>query len=562
MTSLPEVLILSEPTLEFGYEQSVEDPRDGLVLFGPLDAGRPYGLRLGVIGTKRGVQYFRAWSKRIQSRLIDAGDPTARPPFPGFETAFRIPWAAEPAIVIDIPVGTLAKTVNIDDRHQRVHQTVGVFADRLLEAGRTEDTSVDLWFVVIPDVIYQNCRPKSNVAAEIRIKSTSTVTRKLGRRLLRWPSLFAQENTDAEVYQYDVDFHNQLKARLLRSRMLTQIVRESTIAPPAQARAEDEAARDTKDFQAAIAWNLGTSAFYKAGGRPWKIAGIRDRVCYLGLVFKKDETQSDPRTACCAAQMFLDSGDGVVFRGAVGPWYAPKTGDFHLSRTAANELVKKAVDAYQEKGDRGPPSELFIHGKVAFSDEEWAGFSDAVDLTKTKLVGVKIRDESDLRLFRVGSRPVLRGTAYLRHSRSAYLWTKGFSPRIRTYVGREVPRPLRVEVLRGDADMKTVLADIMALTKLNYNTCLLADGIPVTLRFADAIGEILTAAPVTTDNPLPFRHYIWPVEHQRTASARGWHVGDYGLRHLSRPPAGVSRTRSTCGAIPGFSSLALSIASF
>jgi hypothetical protein len=29
----------------------------------------------------------------------------------------------------------------------------------------------------------------------------------------------------------------------------------------------------------------------------------------------------------------------------------------------------------------------------------------------------------------------------------------------------------------------------MALTKLNYNTCLLSDGIPVTLRFADAVGE-------------------------------------------------------------------------
>lgn len=507
MTSPPEVLILPEPTLEFGYQQSVEDPRDGLVLFGPLDAGRPYGLRLGVIGTMRGVQYFRDWSKRIQGRLTDKGDPTARPPFPGFETVFGVPWAAEPAIVIEIPPGVLAKTVNIDDRHQRVHQTVSVFADRLVEAARTEDTSVDLWFVVIPDVVYQNCRPKSNVAAEIRIKSTSSVSRKLGRRLLRWPSLFAQENVDAEVYKYDVDFHNQLKARLLASRMLTQIVRESTIAPPGQERAEDEAVRDTKDFQAAIAWNLGTAAFYKAGGRPWKISGIRDGVCYLGLVFKQDQTQPDLRTACCAAQMFLDSGDGVVFRGAVGPWYAPKTGDFHLDRKAAYELVTKAVEAYQEKVGR-VPRELFIHGKVSFGDEEWTGFSDAVDLTKTRLVGVKIRDESDLRLFRVGSRPVLRGTAYLRHGHSAYLWTKGFSPRIRTYVGREVPRPLRVEVLRGEADINTVLADIMALTKLNYNTCLLADGIPVTLRFADAVGEILTAAPITTDNPLPFRHYI------------------------------------------------------
>jgi hypothetical protein len=36
------------------------------------------------------------------------------------------------------------------------------------------------------------------------------------------------------------------------------------------------------------------------------------------------------------------------------------------------------------------------------------------------------------------------------------------------------------------------------------------DGLPVTRRFADAIGEILTAAPESDipETPLPFRHYI------------------------------------------------------
>jgi hypothetical protein len=46
------------------------------------------------------------------------------------------------------------------------------------------------------------------------------------------------------------------------------------------------------------------------------------------------------------------------------------------------------------------------------------------------------------------------------------------------------------------------------LTKLNYNTCIFGDGVPVTLKFADAVGEILTAGPIKGDIPLPFRHYI------------------------------------------------------
>ena len=37
--------------------------------------------------------------------------------------------------------------------------------------------------------------------------------------------------------------------------------------------------------------------------------------------------------------------------------------------------------------------------------------------------------------------------------------------------------------------------DVLGLTKLNYNACIYGDGVPVTLRFADSVGEILTAAP-------------------------------------------------------------------
>ena len=211
--------------------------------------------------------------------------------------------------------------------------------------------------------------------------------------------------------------------------------------------------------------------------------------------------------ACCAAQMFLDSGDGVVFKGAVGPWYAAEAREFHLDRIPAKELIGLAVQSY-EKYSGSAPTEVFIHGRASFNDEEWGGFTDAINSATTTLVGIKIRDDVPLRLFRQGSHPVLRGTAYIRHSRSAYLWTRGFAPRMRTYVGREVPKPLSIDVDKGEANIETVLGDIMALTKLNFNSCRLSDGVPVTLRFADHVGEILTAGPLSTKVPLPFKHYI------------------------------------------------------
>jgi hypothetical protein len=236
------------------------------------------------------------------------------------------------------------------------------------------------------------------------------------------------------------------------------------------------------------------------------VADIRDGVCYLGLVFKKDETSGTSKNACCAAQMFLDSGDGVVFKGALGPWYNDETGDYHLSYAAAKALGELAIKSYTKKAG-GPPKEMFIHGKVRFEPNEWQGFMDAAG-TGTDMVGVRIQEEKNLKLYRKGQNPVLRGLANIRSPRSAHLWTRGWTPRIQTYPGREVPNPLIIEISKGEADINVVVKDILALTKLNYNTCIFGDGMPITLKFADAVGEILTAGPIKDVPPLPFGHYI------------------------------------------------------
>jgi hypothetical protein len=260
-------------------------------------------------------------------------------------------------------------------------------------------------------------------------------------------------------------------------------------------------------MQSAITWNIGTTAFYKAGGRPWKVLGIRDGVCYIGLVYKKDDRAGDNGIACCGAQMFLDSGDGLVFKGATGPWYREATKDYHLSRQAAQPLITMGLQSYRDKNDGKAPTELFIRGQTTFYREEWDGFESSAP-AGTRLVGVKIRDDASLKLFRKSDTPVLRGIAFVRDERNAFLWTRGWTPRPQTYVGREVPNPPTIEVCQGNASIETVNGDILALTKLNYNTCIFGDGKPITLKFANAVGEVLVAGPVQGELPLPFMYYI------------------------------------------------------
>lgn len=502
---MPDLVHFEEPTLLFGHDQAVVDPRDGLSLFGPLESGKPYGVRAGVVGTSEGLRRFRDWVSALQVPVTDTSPSPVRPEFPGFEAAFGIPWQSTATIQMEVPEHEISSVLYLDDKHVRVYRTVDVFAKRIVEATRKEDAGVDVWFVVIPDDVYRYGRPMSAVQPSNRLQTRDRLSIKYARRLQTQASLFEEDQVLARPYHYDVHFHNQLKARLLECNAPTQIVRESTIA-----RNEflDLYGRPTRQLEpeSAVAWNLSTATFYKAGGRPWKLSAIRDGVCYIGLAFKVDNKVRDNRNACCAAQMFLDSGDGVVFRGAVGPWYNPQRGEFHLSKEAARELVGMAIEAYEERVGR-PPKEIFLHGKVRFNDEEWSGFLEGAS-GSTKLVGVRIRENRDLKLYRKGDYPVLRGLAYVQNERTAYLWSKGFVPRLQTYPGWAVPWPLLVDVCRGEADIMTILRDVLALTKLNYNACIFADGVPVTLKFADAVGEILTAGPLQIAPPLAFKYYI------------------------------------------------------
>jgi hypothetical protein len=503
-------VLIGEPSLKFRYGQSVEDPHDGLTLFGPLDAGKFHGIRAGVIGTTAGIQRYKKWVRRIQTPLYPARSQDAlfRPVFPGFQTVFGVKWNPEPEIELVVDADELTATLKESDRHQRVYRTVDLFANRILKAKNEEEIAVDVWFVVVPPDVKKYCRPMSKVEVAVRTHDDTLMAEGEARRFIHEPSLFPAANAETVPFQFEPDFHNQLKARLLLYDAPLQVVNEDTIAPEDFLKSNGQPIRRV-DAPSTIAWNLCSTVYYKASGRPWKLANVRDGVCYLGLVFKQDDRSGDPLNACCAAQMFLDSGDGVVFKGAVGPWYTGKRGEFHLTKEAAKEVASIAINTYKAgHPKRKSPRELFVHGKVRMNDEEWKGFRGAAG-KDTNIVGVRIREDRDLKLFSRLDYPVPRGTAYLQTSRRGYLWTIGFVPRLQTYLGKEVPNPLLIEITNGRASISRVMHDVLALTKLNYNACIFADGAPVTLKFADRVGEILTAGPIGTNTPpLPFKFYI------------------------------------------------------
>ena len=495
---------IPEPLLTFGYDQSADDPRNGLFLFGPLiDNRKPAQMRIGVVGTPKGISAYRDWVLTITGFI-----PAARPDaahqvgFPGFEATFKTAWAPNPVIELPISPQDISRALRLSDRHVAIYETVSLFEKAIIQKLRSDDLEVDVWFVIVPDEVYALARPLSRVPLSEKINVDRRINARIASRLRTQPSLFVEDMKEAEIYAYDLNFHHQLKARLLKSRAVVQIVRESSISEMQQ---DGRPLRRMQD-RATVAWNLTTTSFFKAGGRPWKLHRLRDRVCYIGIVFKIDPSDPSGQSACCGAQMFLDSGDGLVFKGALGKWYSAERKEFHLSHEKAAALMKSVMDEYREIHGSAP-AEIFLHSKTRFADDEWDGFVSEVP-SSVSLTGVRINRTNDVKAYRLGATPVLRGSMLPVSDRSGYLWTSGYVPRLRTYAGREVPNPLSVQITRGDADLRRVMEDVLSLTKINFNACIYGDGLPVTLRFADAVGEILTAGPSEDLPPLPFRHYI------------------------------------------------------
>jgi hypothetical protein len=518
MTDLPEkslnVIYVKEPELYFGHGQTSDHPKDGLFLYGPHSApNRSKEICVGAIGTKQGLSFLRRWAIQICG-FIEVPPPGKTEKknrlhlsnFPGLEETFGITFNPGDFVQRQIDLTALDDATRTLNQHEAVRKAVDLYVQEIEHHDRNEERKVDVWLFVLPELVFERCKPLSKRSALSLVKGEFTKDQKVRSDLPLIENIIDQ--SDEDIFDDVPDFHRQVKARLLKLGHTSQLLRETTLAREEFLNLAGKPKRRLQE-PASVAWNVATGLYYKTQPEPpWRLAHVRPGVCYVGLVFKL--IPNDPKEhVCCAAQMFLNEGDGVVFRGANGPW---KTSDyeFHLKAPEAKKLIERVLNTFKEKHGEWP-KELFIHGKTTFNDVEWNAFSEAAP-KETRLVGVRIKTtHGETKLFRDGDYPAIRGTAILLDDRNAYLWTTGFVPRLDTYIGPETPNPIFITVLRSTGempDLRTVLSDIMGLTKINYNACNYSDGLPVTLRFANRVGDILILGSSKDAERQPLKFYI------------------------------------------------------
>ena len=496
---------LEEPQIVFGSGQSAEDPHDGLALFGAYD-GRPGMPGHVVIGTAQGLALWNGWIEAMNApaACVDIVRQRPWPPYPGFEVAFGAPWP-DPVKTCVLSAEKLSADANLSEKHDRTYAVANHYLDIVPQINLLDEKPA-LVVCVVPDEVYKNCRPNQSViqpsderktAGEKRQIESIRTDRDSGQsRMFSDSDPYETSDPTLEKYDLSPDFRRQLKARMMQHELPVQIIKESVLAITDKIRDGEKGANPLSDRL----WNFGTGVFYKSGRKPWILDSAREGVCYIGLAYKR---ANSGKTACCAAQLFLDSGDGLVFVGDFGPWYSKDRNEFHLTEDAAYQLLSGALKTYGEQDGR-PLKEIFLHARSGLNAEEFAGFRNACP-SDVNLVGIRVRkDRYGPRLFRHdahpvavrrGLYPVLRGVLWQRTARYGLLFTSGFKQRIAAYDGWEVPVPLGITLQHGDGDLLRIARDILGLTKANYDACQLGESEPITVKYSDRVGEILLSNP-------------------------------------------------------------------
>ena len=488
--------LLPEKDLVFGNNEEEKDPRRGLTHFGPYryssETPNLDKIKVGIIGDKTTLEKAKQIISMIQKEIKPhESNAWLYPDYPGISTKSKFNCSLEISKTWEqtITITELDALTKIIDVNERIGKAVELYLSKINNI-LDEDNLPDVILCTLPKVIEEHC----GISERTRGAKTPKPT-----ELEKQVQEFKQQNqkflTEWGVVAGTVDierpkgydFRNALKGKLMshKSAKPIQILRETSCDAILE---YEPTKKSTRQEPASFAWNLSTALFYKANGKPWRLAKLRDDTCYVGISFYQDKLSYNRDIQTSMAQVFTHTGDGLVLRGTE-VYVDERTKEAHLSEKQANELLADAINRYSTRAGR-TPSRVVIHKKTLFSDAEKKGFSEAIGSLKKDFVTINKRNRG-IRFMRGGSYPVLRGTLITLTNEEHILYTSGYTPRIRTYPGHSIPRPLYITHI-GDSEIYEICDEIMGLTKLNWNTTAFSTYLPITLEFSERVGRVLS----------------------------------------------------------------------
>ena len=476
--------------------------RFGLIEYGPVDfsTARTKEIRLGLVGSAQTVGKLGEWLRRCEHGIPakNSRQPNLFPAFPGSTISgpFRCSFEIDAHHVRTLSPALISRITTEKSDETAIATAVEAFTNEVKDLAE-RDQPPQVVICALPVEIIErvsNMRTLPPAGEEVDDPGDET----------------EGEGEDAYVVDREIDnFRGALKAAALVLRLPIQIIWPTTydnnsvvkrkLAEFSTRKVQDEATR---------AWNFFCALYYKAGGTPWRM--IRDErefaATFMGVSFFERIDGSSMQTS--TAQLFDERGEGLILRG--GPGLKDKNDrQPYLSAVDAFHLTRTALQSYK-KEHGNYPARLVIHKTSRFHPEEREGIHKALEHSEIELADfVWIPRRSPVRVFRNGVYPPLRGTAMRLDDERSILYTRGSVDFFRTYPGLYVPNPLMLHAQRRDTpDWILLLKETLALTKMNWNGTQFDGALPITLKAARQVGDILKYVPDGTTPDPRYRFYM------------------------------------------------------
>jgi hypothetical protein len=508
--------IIPEPLLAFGGRHEHVDPKTGLGLYGPYSlAGqaRPplRSVTVGIVGPGPMVSDAEQWLQACRGILSnDGSQPFLYPHFPGFnsehpfqcELVFGDPWN-ESLRAVDIQ-----KALEPANFFERVQRVIDFYVGGI-EVLAQRDPPPDVIVCAIPQEIVDYCTVREIGSGEkkrIKVSKAERRARQVARsgQLSLLPEMDPTLGVEEEEWGHQ-NLRRGLKAEAMQFGVPTQLVWPRTL----RLAGSETSQRDARGVQdiATRAWNFTTALYHKAGGSPWRLADADPGVCFVGVSFYRELSESNPRMRTSMAQAFTAAGDGYVLRGTPFEWDERKRGRSpHMDQKSSAALMREVLDLYKRQNRGSLPSRVVVHKTSRFWEEELAGFDDACEIVPRR--DFVATGRRGIQFYRTGDYPALRGT-YVKFSQTdLLLYTSGYVPFLRSYPGPRVPQPLEILEHHGDSPWRNVLQELLGLTKMNWNTADFATSEPIITAFSQRVGQILAELPPNLPVRSEYRFYM------------------------------------------------------
>ncbi|WOF74442.1 hypothetical protein QMT40_002094 [Parvibaculaceae bacterium PLY_AMNH_Bact1] len=291
-------------------------------------------------------------------------------------------------------------------------------------------------------------------------------------------------------------FYRALKAKvmMLDNAVPIQVLRRNTI----------ERGDDQGQSHATRIWNIATSIYYKAKGIPWRPHDLPSNVCFVGITFHHMKKRGGHLVYASVAQAFSTEVEPFSLKGENINHEQRRDRQPYLNEDQSRTLLDQVLSEYENRAGV-MPDRVVVHKTTVFQEEEMSGFGEAARECVPRLDMIWLRS-TPFRIVRKGKEEPWRGT-FCTFDDKYYLFTSGYVPWWQEYPGAHIPAPIEM----GSAiptDMEERAREILALTKMNWNS---SDGIgslPITLLFARRVGELMTEFDQDDTPNSSYRFYV------------------------------------------------------